>query len=361
MRIAIIGSKGVPAKYGGVQKVVENVAEGLAALDNDVTVYGRRYFSENKARRYRYKNFNVRNIRGINSKRLDTLSHAFLSAVHAAFGKYDLVVFHSYIPAFFAFIPRICGKRTVFHSHGIQTDIKKIKKLDRLIILFFRGITRPFLTGITTVSASQLEQTKKIYNRKDVALIENGIEFREKPAVEREPYIVCVGRIVESKGYEYLIRAFNRIETPYRLVFVGEHVHAPNYYAQLLELSKDNPRIAFPGPKQGRELLEAYSKAALVVIPSEQESFSIVLYEALYYNGVVLCSDNDQFKLAVSGVVQFFENRNDASLEKELRRLLEDENARKALEAGSKTIDFDRLDWKHISRQYHDFYQTIRK
>ena len=149
MKIAIIGSKGIPAKFGGVQQVVENLAIELVQLNSDVTVYSRSYYSDIKKKKFEYKGVKVINIKAINTKRLDTLSHSFFSAIHASFCNYDIVAFHSFIPAFFAFIPKLFGKKVVFHSHGIRLDIGKINRIDRFFIKILRGITAFFLDGIT--------------------------------------------------------------------------------------------------------------------------------------------------------------------------------------------------------------------
>jgi len=125
MKIAIIGSKGVPAKYGGVQVVVENVAKELVKMGHEVTIFSRKYYTQKKEKIFFYDNIRVINIHGINTKRLDTLSHSFISSIKAAVGNYDLVVFHSIVPGIFAFIPKIFK-----NSSALTWFREKYKKME---------------------------------------------------------------------------------------------------------------------------------------------------------------------------------------------------------------------------------------
>lgn len=367
MKIAIIGSKGLPAKYGGVQNVVENLYTELAKKNIDITVYSRKYYSSIKKKKYVYRGLNIINIGGINTKYFDTISHCFLSSVIVSIKDYDLIIYHSYLPGLFAFIPKLFNHKTILHLHGVkclESNSGKIGSFSKFLLLIFVKLTKMFFDGITNISFSQLELSKKIYRKNDIRYIPDGIKLQDNLGnFKHGNYILFVGRIVSGKGLEYLIEAFNDIKfyfPKYRLLIVGEVVNDKSYFNKILK-SYDLTSIKFLGTKTGFELINLYSKAFCVVVPSEFESFGLVLLESLYYNGVVICSDIEQFKFLVGDYVEYFKSKSVDSLKDKLTLLISDIKYRKKLKANSKNYNFSRFSWKLVSDEYLKFYRTIIK
>ncbi|RZB29731.1 MAG: hypothetical protein SRB1_02011 [Desulfobacteraceae bacterium Eth-SRB1] len=363
MKIAIIGSKGLPAKYGGVQTVVQETAPIMVSLGHKVTVFGRYYYTQKK--RCVYKGVKVRNVRGIKTKRLDTITHVLLSTIQATFGDFDVIVFHSHVSGFLSVIPKMFGKKTVLHVHGILSAHKHYGKwnvIDTFAVKFLILLTRWALDKIITVSLSQKELTEKIYNR-EVEVIPNGIKISEKLVEkENEKYFLFVGRIINGKGLETLISAFLKYLKSYPctiLKIVGSPVNTQNYLKKLKIMSGDSGAIQFCGNKTGYELLKLYNNAFCVVIPSEKESFGLVLLEALSRNGVVIASDLEQFKIMADGFISFFETNNYNSLFEQMKKLTVDHKYYNYLSEKSLTFSFDSYDWSNITNSYLTLYYSV--
>src|SRR2546430_15045626 len=81
MKLAILGTRGIPANYGGFETFAEELATRLAARGHDVTVYGRsnniKYTGE------AYKGVKLAVLPTIGTKHLDTVAHTFLFVLHA--------------------------------------------------------------------------------------------------------------------------------------------------------------------------------------------------------------------------------------------------------------------------------------
>ena len=361
MKIAIIGSKGLPAKYGGVQYVVEMISKYLVIKGHSVTVYARSYYSSTKYKVFYYNGVRVINIKGCNTKRLDTITHSILSSIKSCFEQYDIVVYHSVLPGMFSFIPKLCGRKTVLHSHGLEHKINKWNYIDKYLTSAGRRLTARFIDRITTVSTSELEFTKNIY-RNEVELIQNGIELY--PFVEKKPenYFLFVGRIVEGKGLEYLIKAFHKISelyANYKLLIVGEAVHSGKYYKYLKEICNNNNNIVFLGKLNGIKLLNIYSRARAVIIPSEYESFSITTLEALYYNGVVVCADIQQLKEVFGKYALFFKSKDHRSLSKKLLDIISDNEEMDRLKENRILFPFNDYSWDKIATCYEALYKEL--
>ncbi|KAA3654794.1 MAG: glycosyltransferase [Calditrichaeota bacterium] len=363
MKIAIVGSKGIPAKYGGIQNVVEKLAEGLAKLDCDVTVFSYSYYSDVKKKKFAYKGFQVINTKGIRTKHLDAISHSFIATLKASITKeYEIIAFVSTASAFWAFIPKLFGKKVVFHSHGLEFLGYKWSRLDKLLMKFLIRMTAWPLDGVTSVSSSQIGELNKAYRVK-AKLIPNGIYYQEqKRNAKPQKNILFVGRIVQEKGLETLIAAFQAISPQFpqfALKIVGEAVYSSPYYQQLQKAAGPSEKIEFAGSKYGEELSELYKSAYCIVIPSHIESFSIVLLEALMHNGAVICSDIAQFKDIADGYVEFFEKGSTAALSSKLSYLLEKQSNRLALQQKAENFPFHQYDWNTITQEYHNFYEAL--
>ncbi|MDH3815027.1 MAG: glycosyltransferase, partial [Acidobacteriota bacterium] len=90
MKLAIIGTRGVPANYGGFETFAEELGARLAARGHQVTVYGRRGFIDPQLGEYRGMQLVV--LPALRSKHLETVSHTFVAALHAARRGFDVVL-----------------------------------------------------------------------------------------------------------------------------------------------------------------------------------------------------------------------------------------------------------------------------
>src|ERR1051325_7171406 len=87
MRIAILGTRGIPASYGGFETFAEHLSTRLAARGHEVTVYGRAHYIS--PRQLEYHGVRLKVLPTIRHKYFDTVIHCFLSALHAASERYD--------------------------------------------------------------------------------------------------------------------------------------------------------------------------------------------------------------------------------------------------------------------------------
>jgi len=358
MKIAIIGSKGIPATYGGVEKNVERLAIEFVKSGHEVTVYSRYWYSSNKVKEFNYWGIKVINIKGLITKRLDVVSHSFVASIYAALGDYDVVTYHSTVPGFFCVIPKIFGKKVFLHNHGLEFLGYKWNLFDKLIMKLLIILTSRYSDSLTTVSISQLNLCKKYY-KKEPVLIPNGFDLIQKLQYNgKKRYILFVGRLVPDKGLEFLIKAFNELNNlfpEFKLFIIGTY-DDKRYYLKIKNLASSNYNIEFLGIIYGNSLYRYYQEAYFIVVPSLIESFSNVLLEALWFNGAVICSDIEQFKLLAKDYVLFFNSKDVNSLKYQMIRLLKDPKLINYLVDRAKLFPFNEYDWSKISKKYLDVY-----
>jgi glycosyltransferase involved in cell wall biosynthesis len=93
-----------------------------------------------------------------------------------------------------------------------------------------------------------------------------------------------------------------------------------------------------------------------VVIPSLIESFSLVLLESLRKNGVVICSDIEQFRYLAKDYLLFFQSKSVDDLAGKLSNIITDKELWLSIKKQSINFPFENYSWDKISLEYYTFY-----
>ncbi|MCD6460290.1 glycosyltransferase family 4 protein [bacterium] len=300
LKIAMIGQKGIPAVYGGVERHVEEIAKRLVKKGHEVTVYSRPYYmAENKYKDTLYKGIYIKVLPTVRSKHLDAIAHCFLSSCNLIGKKYDIVHYHAIGPSTVSFIPRIFFKKTVVTIHGLDWQRQKWSFLAALFLKL--GERTAFYFPHKTISVSRT--LKNYYDKKykgNIEYIPNGVNktaaycadiINRKYNLTANSYVVFISRLEPEKGCRYLIEAFKKIKSDKKLVIVGDSIYSKDYVKSLHKTAEDDKRIFFTGNVVGKELAELFANAYLFVLPSEIEGLPIVILEALSFGKCVLASD----------------------------------------------------------------------
>ncbi|MFR8936613.1 MAG: glycosyltransferase family 4 protein [Agathobacter rectalis] len=301
----MFGQKRIPSREGGVEIVVEELCTRMVAQGHNVTCYNRGGHhvsgSEFDSKRLKeYKGINLKTVPTIEKKGLAAVSSSFFAALCCAFGKYDVVHIHAEGPAFFAWIPKLLGKKVIVTIHGLDWQREKWKA--GFGAKFIRQGERnavKYADEIIVLSKGVQDYFEKTYGRKTV-FIPNGVNrpkkqkaelITEKYSLEKDSYILFLGRLVPEKGIKYLIEAFKQVETDKELVIAGGSSDTSEFENEMKELAKEDKRILFTGFVQGQELEELYSNAYVYVLPSDLEGMPLSLLEAMSYGNCCLVSD----------------------------------------------------------------------
>lgn len=375
LKIAFVGLRGIPAVYGGVDRVIEGVAEGLIALGHEVTVYC--WSNVYKERPAEYKGARLRYLPTIPVRYVGTLIHTLLACIAVLKEDVDIVHINNTENAIFGFIPRMFGKKVVIQPHGPAWPLLKWGTLgDRFIMNLKIAMTRIFLHfcrypalwwshRIVVISGPDADYISKTNTGKFI-LIHNGCNIPEalppekmlERGIEPGKYLLFVGRIVPRKGCHYLIEAFKKIKKDLQLIIVGGPLDT-SYGKFLKRIASDDRRIRFTGPIYDRTLNELFSNALIYVHPSESEGQSIALLEGLAYGACVVSSDTPESIETAEDNAYYFKSGNTS----ELRRVLEDllDHPEK-IEQGSRHARRHvetKYQWPDKIRQYQEMYSSL--
>ncbi len=327
MRIAMIGQKGIPATYGGIERHVEEIGVRLAERGHEVDVFSRFYYSHQHGT---YRGVRIRRLPSINTKHLDAITHCAFSTIDALFRRYDVVHYHALGPSVFAGLPRLFGAKTVVTVHGLDWERGK---WGRMAQWFLRTCEIPairFPDQTIVVSKTLRDYFDRKYHVNTV-MIPNGanpgihrpINKLKRFGLDGHPYILFVGRLVPEKGCHHLLEAFTTLDTDARLVLAGGSSFSDGYVDSLMKIRNNDERIVMLGYVYGDVLDELWSNAYMVVQPSVLEGLSISLIEAISHGKCVLASDIPENLEVIEDCAVTFQTRDVNDLRAKLRHLLD--------------------------------------
>lgn len=307
LNIVMLGHKRIPSREGGVEIVVEELSTRMAAQGHQVTCLNRsgRHVSgkefETAARR-EYQGVRIKRVLTLDKKGLAAMTASVTGAIAAAFGPYDVVHFHAEGPCAMLWLPKLFGKRCIATIHGLDHQRAKWGKLASTYIMMGEKCAAKMADEIIVLSRGVQQYFLDTYGRKTV-MIPNGVnrpelrdalEISEKFGLQKDEYILYLGRLVPEKGITYLIDAFKKLRTDKKLVIAGGSSDTDAYASLLKERAGDDPRILFTGFVQGRLLEELYSNAYVYVLPSDLEGMPLSLLEAMSYGNCCITSDIEE-------------------------------------------------------------------
>ena len=303
MRIGVIGTRGFPEIQGGLETHCMELYTRIAKIGGiKVTVYRRSPYLNLKNKNVLFSNIRFVDLNVPRSKNFETFLHSFFAAVHALFQRYDIVHFHNTGPGFFIPLLGLSGTKIVFTYHNISYTQKKWGNFAKSYLNLSEKISlrnSDFVIFISEILKSEMIK-KYTINRNRFKVISNGVNLPERSidsgyieslGLKRYKYIIGVGRFLEEKGFDYLIRAFKMCDlNEFRLVLAGDTDYPTDYSDKLKSLAKEN-NVVLTGFIKGDKLKQIYSFARLFVIPSFAEGHPIALLEAMSYNIEVLASN----------------------------------------------------------------------
>ena len=360
MKLAIIGTRGIPANYGGFETFAEELSTRLAARGHDVTVYCR---SNNVSyRQPAYKGVKLSILPTIGTKYLDTVVHTFLSVLHAIPRRFDCVLMCNAANAVFAAVPRLTGSPVALNVDGIERKRKKWGGLGRAYYRFSEFLATFIPNVIVTDAAVIREYYMKTY-AKDSTMIAYGAdctrsettEALDRLGVKPRDYFLYVSRLEPENNAHLVVEAFEKLQTTKRLVVVGNAPYAHGYIEKLK--STRDPRIHFPGGVYGNGYRELQSHAHVYIHATEVGGTHPALIEAMGVGNCVLVFDTPENREVTGDCGLFFTDAE--TLANQMKVTLENpsivERLRRRAQARAKAV----YSWDAITDSYEALFRKL--
>lgn len=293
MKIALIGTRGVPASYSGFETCVDQLGRRLAARGHDVTVYCRSHHITYPGDEY--EGMKLVKLPTIRNKYLDTIVHTFISSIHALFQRFDVALYFIAGNSLLSWIPRMIGVPTILNVDGLDWHREKWPFLAKKYIQFAEYLATIFPTRFLTDSRHVQQYYRERFHSEpayipygsEVDILPPG-ETLKKFGLEPGKYILFVGRLVPENCVHHILEAFRSIKTDLKCVIVGDAAYAEEYKASLRALAGDDDRIIFTGYIFGEGYQELGSSAHIFVESSGVGGTHPALVEAMAFGSCVI-------------------------------------------------------------------------
>ncbi len=292
MKIAILGTRGIPARYGGFETLADQLSRRLAERGHEVRVYCRKPFT----REDDIYDGRIRRIilPTISSKHFDTLFHSFISVLHVIFTDAEVILICNVASSPFAWIPRLFGKPVALNVDGLDRKRRKWNFLGQTF-LHWCELLSPFTPTRVVTDARAIQEYYLRRYRKKSEMIAYGAE---PPAATNHlgqfgltsrRYVLYVARLEPENNPELVIRAYRLLNTDWPLVIVGGNTYRPNYVRELQSLA--DQRVRFTGAVYGDSYWALQQNAGLFVFAGEIGGVHPALVEAMAAGNAILYLD----------------------------------------------------------------------
>ncbi len=306
MRIAMIGQKGMPARDGGVERHVHDLAMRLNKNDFEVSVYSRKWYTQ--AQDSQMDGVNIIHVPTIHTKHFDTILHTFMATLHAMYLRHDIIHYHGVGPSLLSWIPRVFSPQikivTTFHS--MDRKHEKWGWFAKLMLRMGEYTACKFAHTVIAVSPTIEQYVRDVYDRKAI-YIPNAVNLAPSSTetqllqewnLQKENYILMVSRLIPHKGAHYLIDAWKEAQKEQpkllegkKLVIVGDGYYTDEYVTMLKAKAAGNESIVFTGFQNGEKLKALYSFAQIQVHPSDNEGLPMCVLEGMSFGRPVILSN----------------------------------------------------------------------
>lgn len=367
LRIALMGSRGIPARYGGYETLLEEISFRLVELGHQVTVYCRSHYTHRSERSFRGVELVV--LPTWRSKHLDTPVHSLLSCLHAAgrsLGRrrFDAALMVNGANALFVPILRLAGVPTALHVDGIEKQRAKWGSLGRAVY----SLSERLACFLPNRVISDAEVIRDHYLRKygkTSELITYGVEpyppkergVLDQLGLEPRRYFLYVSRFEPENNPHRVAEAYRRVGGDLPLVLVGDAPYAERFIASFRDGA--DPRVLFPGAIYGEGYRELQSQALAYVHATEVGGTHPALVEAMGYGNCLLVNDVPENREVVGDCGLWFQ----AELPETLTAVFEHvrQNPDEARQLGDQAAARarERYSWSAVSRSYERLFASL--
>jgi glycosyltransferase involved in cell wall biosynthesis len=299
VKVAMLGTRGVPASYSGFETCVEELGSRLVQRGHEVTVYCRSHhvhWAEPT-----YKGMRLVMLPTIANKYLDTLTHSLVSSAHALTQRYDIALYFIAGNSPVTWIPRVVGQRTLLNVDGLDWKREKWPPIAKRYIQLAERLSTVLPNAIITDSRVVQQYYQEKYGAASTYIAYGAERPRLPPGkvlaqfgLDARGYVLFVGRLVPENCAHHLVSAWRALKTDKKCVIVGDAPYAEAYQKELRAAAGGDPRIVFTGYVFGDGYHELGSNAWAFVETSGVGGTHPALVEAMAFGNCVVANATEE-------------------------------------------------------------------
>ncbi len=353
-RIAILGTRGIPARYGGFETFAEELSTRLVARGHWVRVYCRERYPEAS-----YRGVSLVYLPTWRHKYFDTIVHTFFSTLHLITHRVDVALYCNGANAIFTLPPRSMGMPTLLNVDGLERKRKKWNGLAKAWYAISEWLAT-FCPTLVITDARQIETYYLERYGKRTQFIPYGAETGKVPTdavlaklgLERGCYFLYVSRM-EPENNALLVReAFEQVAVGVgpnvKLALIGDAPYAQEYIERVRDTR--DPRVVMPGGIYGDGYHELQSHCLAYIHATEVGGTHPALIEAMGRGALVLYLETPENTEVAGGVGIPFQRTELSRKLEDVLRMSSEERATWGRRAMERVVE--RYSWDAVTGQY---------
>ncbi|MGE5236434.1 MAG: DUF1972 domain-containing protein [Acidobacteriota bacterium] len=297
MRVALLGTRGIPARYGGFETFAEELSARLVSAGHEVTVYTRAHTAVAGVTAHR--GAVVRVLPALRTKTLETLSHTFLSCLDVRRARFDVVLLCNAANAPFLPLLHLRGLRVALNVDGLERKRRKWGKLGRMYYRLCEGWTARWADAVVTDADVIARYYRRAWRRLST-MIPYGGDLPRPAGTEAltalglvpEAYLLYVSRFEPENNPDRVVAAYREVPGDLPLVLVGGAPYAAALTRRVRTLAAADARVILAGPLYGEGYRELLFNARAYIHATEVGGTHPALVEAMGAGRVVFFLDN---------------------------------------------------------------------
>ena len=370
LKLAILGTRGVPPRYGGFETFAAELGKRLVQRGHEVYVYCRRAESPPYVGRAfspsTWEGIHLIVLPAVRHKYFETVSHAFLSALDALRRGFDAILVCNAANAFV--LPLFSAARipAAINVDGIERKRRKWNRAGKAVY----AVGESFAVAFARAVVADAEVIADYYHERwglDPVMIPYGSEFPEEPdtgvlarlGIETRNYILYVSRFEPENNPLEVVGAYEQVAGAPPLVMVGEGKYATELDAEIRR--RAGGRVLAPGAIYGADYRTLQRNALIYVQATEVGGTHPALIEAMASGGCVLAHDTPENREVGGGAVGYFRLRPVETLSGMLRECVENPGRREAMRPRARSRAAERYSWERVTDAWERLFADIAK
>jgi glycosyltransferase involved in cell wall biosynthesis len=363
IRVALLGSRGIPARYGGYETLMEELAPRLVERGFEVTVYCRSHTTPRGLSEHLGARLVV--LPTLRTKHLDTPVHTLLSALSAMRRRFDVALVVNAANAIFVPLVRLGGTKVALHVDGIEKRRAKWGLVGRAVY----AVSERLAGRVANRVVSDAEVIRDHYLERygvDSTLITYGVSTTpttghttlDALGLEPRRYVLYVSRFEPENNPHRVAAAWRRVEDPdLRLVMVGSAPYADAFIRSFTNGA--DPRILFPGPIYGEGYRELQTHALAYIHATEVGGTHPALVEAMGFGGCPIVHDVPENREVAADTGIFVDVHDPDALAAAVNLVVADPQAARERGARARARAGERYSWERVADDYAALFRAL--
>ncbi len=367
MKIAILGTRGIPSGYSGYEAFAEELGVRLVQRGHEVTVYAHKnMFTDFQPS---YRGIRLKYIPSMKGKNTSQFSHSFLSTWKVIFSSTDVVLFCNAANGPFGLLLSLFGKRNCINVDGLEWMRPKWSNAGKKYFYFGAWCATKFFNVVITDAKGMQDYYKKEFNcdSTDIAYGAD-LKYAENPDAIRklglEPfnYYLIASRLVPDNNADIIVKAFMKSNSKRVLAIAGGTVYK-NPFEEELRAIADPERIKFLGHINDSNLIkELHANAFAYTHGHEFGGTNPALLKGLAYGNCVIALDTVfNREVLKDGEYGILYKKDVSDLAEKINRIDGDETLAQSYRDKSRNRITERYTWEHITDQYLEVFEKLLK